>query len=1632
MFLDSEDEVPREGSEEDKLNFRDNLKLAIQHSDKSSKRNILEKHLEGVKHWGLNLMDRQEKVSQAMKTRPVVLRNRRQKQKTTESAMNLPLFFYQFQSNHELPNLIWNHKTREELRVALENELRLFTNDKELAGTLIVAWNYEEFEVQYQSLANEIKIGDYYIRLILERDDWPQNLVTNPMDLFNSLYRRVLCRSRLNDDQLTITSLQALAKVYKRYHEEIGYFSDMTYILQMLDRCLSPALRDALMNLIKNLTLNKANCRPLADHINYLIDLMTLAHLQKGRAGGPQAKTNTIEAGSIQFFEEKDWYYNVERENEKPERKGPITFSELRELWATNVITQKTRCWAMGMDGWRSLQQIPQLKWCLMAKGQPLYDETELASLILDIVIKCTSFFPSRARNNEAVLIPGPKLSRKLSEFVCLPHIVQACLTHDPGLLERVATLLCQIMEDNPEMPKVYLTGVFYFMLMYTGSNILPIARFLKMTHMRQAFRSEETSQSGIMHRSILGPLLPEAMVCFLENHSAEKFAEIFLGEFDTPEAIWNTEMRRLLVEKISGHIADFTPRLKGHTMARYPYLAIPVISYPQLENELFCHIFYLRHLCDTNKFPNWPIPDPVSLLKHTLNAWKVEVEKKPPQMSVQEAYESLGIDLKKHPEPDEGLIRKSYYKLAQIYHPDKNPQGREVFVTINTAYEFLCSRALSSDGPSPNNIVLILQTQCILFGRYPETLKPYKYAGYPQLIRTIRMETQDDKLFCKSVPLLAAASELCYHTVHCSALNAEELRREGGIDALSEAYSRCVSILSLDSRPSDLHYQVIANITKCFEVACNFENCKTKILELPQMVMDVCRVVYFKHYLSVSLVTSLAANNYDLQCQLVNNGVLWSLMLFMFDYDYTLDESGVHTDEKTNNQMLANNLAKLSVLGCCALAGYDMECLIKPSELRDIKPPPPPVAGSDSGAATPTAALSSSYQGGTNLIMRNSYLAQAKNPLQTSVAAVEKADVAAEQQEDGGKKKNGEGSAAEDEERLATIAEEEERKRAREAFRKYSAGGVAKNKIIKQLLDQMVTPYLADKFAVGREHEVLKYLTSNTRNPYLIWDNGSRTQLMDFLEDQRLNSSKHRFSEITEVSELVAKFTLDAHSEELQVGGVFIKIYNEMPTFEIQNAKQFVMDLLDYLEGGYKFLLHRKTGGKPPPPPKILQPKPAQMPGGLLVPLQPTKAGNTALDAGGDKFGSVLSEYAKSRNKVKVEEEAVTKSATRPNFEDNPHSVSHMIMVLQSLISVIKANPNVEVQCTGHFEMLFGLLSTSLVPESVEQSQQLKRLALEIVSLVSRNKECVSEIGACDQLGSFLVAMRDPELRSEQQNVLDTLSGLMNVQRLIKEAQLKGAVIYVLDLFCNGRVGQMRESAAECLGKLTADKLSGPKIRISVCRFLPLVFLDAMIDNPSISVQMFETVHENPELIWNDAVRDRVSMAVARMAESFYQQQKENTKILWKDPETLAEITSSELVVSGVYLRLFVQNPAWTLRKPKQFLADLLDFVVETINRNKEEKEALELSTKALVCLLSVQPNLADSVPVLGHIPKFFRQLSVQPQSALTVLHQLSRSEVRGRGGACQGDIYLFSSFTFTSFRSVSLPSPRQSAWRR
>lgn len=62
---------------------------------------------------------------------------------------------------------------------------------------------------------------------------------------------------------------------------------------------------------------------------------------------------------------------------------------------------------------------------------------------------------------------------------------------------------------------------------------------------------------------------------------------------------------------------------------------------------------------------------------------------------------------------------------------------------------------------------------------------------------------------------------------------------------------------------------------------------------------------------------------DFFLQTHLFHAGVLWHLLGYLFGYDYTLEESGVQANQDTNQQEVANNLAKLSLVALSRLGGF-------------------------------------------------------------------------------------------------------------------------------------------------------------------------------------------------------------------------------------------------------------------------------------------------------------------------------------------------------------------------------------------------------------------------------------------------------------------------------------------------------------------------------------------------------------------------------------------------------------------------------------------------------------------------------------------------------------------------------------
>ena len=63
-------------------------------------------------------------------------------------------------------------------------------------------------------------------------------------------------------------------------------------------------------------------------------------------------------------------------------------------------------------------------------------------------------------------------------------------------------------------------------------------------------------------------------------------------------------------------HIGNLSQRLVQNNHLVYDYVACPPVGYPEIAEELWCHRYYLRNLCDMERFPDWPIVDHVPFLQ--------------------------------------------------------------------------------------------------------------------------------------------------------------------------------------------------------------------------------------------------------------------------------------------------------------------------------------------------------------------------------------------------------------------------------------------------------------------------------------------------------------------------------------------------------------------------------------------------------------------------------------------------------------------------------------------------------------------------------------------------------------------------------------------------------------------------------------------------------------------------------------------------------------------------------------------------------------------------------------------------------------------------------------------------------
>ncbi len=110
--------------------------------------------------------------------------------------------------------------------------------------------------------------------------------------------------------------------------------------------------------------------------------------------------------------------------------------------------------------------------------------------------------------------------------------------------------------------------------------------------------------------------------------------------------------------------------------------------------------------------------------------------------------------------------------------------------------------------------------------------------------------------------------------------------------------------------------------------------------------------------------------------------------------------------------------------------------------------------------------------------------------------------------------------------------------------------------------------------------------------------------------------------------------------------------------------------------------------------------------------------------------------------------------------------------IALQALRNVLKNNTGTEQLCKGNFKLLFSLLQ-------YDTDSGVQLLALEVLSIVTANRDCVADIANAQVLVYLFFAMQT--LPGSQLLALETLHALVSHPKIVAEVQQVGGLLYVL-----------------------------------------------------------------------------------------------------------------------------------------------------------------------------------------------------------------------------------------------------------
>lgn len=342
---------------------------------------------------------------------------------------------------------------------------------------------------------------------------------------------------------------------------------------------------------------------------------------------------------------------------------------------------------------------------------------------------------------------------------------------------------------------------------------------------------------------------------------------------------------------------------------------------------------------------------------RESLQRWRTEMAKGVEDSAVEDAKNVLGFEGKQVTYAD---LRRSYKNLARKFHPDKNPNGRQMFEKIRIAYELLSSVDMEVTETDLDNVVLLIKAQNIIYRRFSDAVSDQKYPAFQHLLNVLtvplypaevivasdhEVEDEDEEARVRAAAepspldsthadLLLAGTTLVYYTCSVSPLNVKEFVKVGGTRKLFDIVLLATRTLTaappsitspgMTNAASKVAHELLLYALKAFTSIAAFDVGRSCILALcPLFAETMCTLLLYDKVIPLAVEScietiSRCCELAELQKVFECAGLVWRLVPMLLAYDGTLQED--YADESLRLVHCQNSSNMHAVLAAKAL----------------------------------------------------------------------------------------------------------------------------------------------------------------------------------------------------------------------------------------------------------------------------------------------------------------------------------------------------------------------------------------------------------------------------------------------------------------------------------------------------------------------------------------------------------------------------------------------------------------------------------------------------------------------------------------------------------------------------------------